>query len=142
MVRWIVSSRRESHGSGCRSDQWCMSHFLEDVIALLRQRNTCSLCSPVEACESLNTLDRAVHLTARDLTFAWGEYSGFYTLSSQQRNHSVSAHLLRLGGRIPGRFLQILLGGNVAGEPRSASLRRALRPHCEGFGILHAVFER
>ena len=41
-----------------------LSHFLEDVIALLRQRNTCSLCSPVEACESLNTLVRAVHLMA------------------------------------------------------------------------------
>ena len=25
-----------------------LSHVLEDVIALLRQRNTCSLCSPVE----------------------------------------------------------------------------------------------
>ena len=41
-----------------------LSHFLEDVFALLRQRNTSSLCSPVEACKSLNTLDRAVHLTA------------------------------------------------------------------------------
>ena len=40
----------------------------------------------------------------------------------------------------------------VPGEPRSANLRRALRPHCEGgvrphirvvrvFGILHAVFK-
>ena len=40
---------------------------------------------------------------------------------------------------------------NVAGEPRSANLRWALRPHCKGgvrphirvgrvFGILHAVF--
>ena len=64
--RWIVSSRRESHGSGCRSDPMVqsLSDFLEDVIALLRQRNTCSLCSPVEACESLNTIDRAAHLTA------------------------------------------------------------------------------
>ena len=43
--------------------------------------------------------------------------------------------------------------GNVAGEPSSANLRRALRPHCEGgvgphirvgsvFGIPQAVFER
>ena len=42
---------------------------------------------------------------------------------------------------------------NVAGEPRSAKLRRTLRPHCGGgvrphirvgrvFGILHAVFDR
>ena len=42
---------------------------------------------------------------------------------------------------------------NVAGDPRSANLRWALRPHCKGgvrphirvervFGILHAVFER
>ena len=42
---------------------------------------------------------------------------------------------------------------NVAGEPRSANLRRTLRPHCKGgvrphisvgrvFGILHAVFEK
>ena len=23
VVRWFVSSRRESHGSGCRSDHWC-----------------------------------------------------------------------------------------------------------------------
>ena len=39
-------------------------HHLEDVIALLRQRNTSTLCWPLKACESLNTRDRAEHLTA------------------------------------------------------------------------------
>ena len=39
-------------------------HHLEDVIALLRQRNTSTLCWPLEVCESLNTQDRAEHLTA------------------------------------------------------------------------------
>ena len=34
-------------------------HHLEDVIALLRQRNTSTLCWPLEVCESLNTQDRA-----------------------------------------------------------------------------------
>ena len=34
-------------------------HHLEDVIALLRQRNTSTLCRPLEACESLNTQDKA-----------------------------------------------------------------------------------
>ena len=39
-------------------------HFFEDVFALLRQRNTSTLCWLSEACESLNTQVRAEHLTA------------------------------------------------------------------------------
>ena len=39
-------------------------HLLEDVIALLRQRNTSTLCWSLEVFESLNTQDRAEHLTA------------------------------------------------------------------------------
>ena len=58
--------------------------------------------------------------TLRDFTFAWGEYLGFYTLSSQQRNHS---HLIRLGGKISGR----ILADSTLRQPRSANLRRALR---------------
>ena len=42
----------------------CFEKFLKILAALVRQRNTSTLCWPVEACESLNTQDRAVHLTA------------------------------------------------------------------------------
>ena len=43
VIRLYVSSRSESHVSGCRSDHWFRvgaSSFLEDMIVLLRQRNT------------------------------------------------------------------------------------------------------
>ena len=71
-----------------------LSHFLEDVIALLRQRNTCSLCSPVEACESLNTLDRAAHLTAETCRL-------FVTSHSREVSIRDSTRCLRNSAIIP-----------------------------------------
>ena len=41
-----------------------------------------------------HSLDSATELTVScDLTFAWREYAGFYTLSSQQHIHSVNAQV-------------------------------------------------
>ena len=63
----LVKEAREGQNAEDKAERLMAAtgHHLEDVIALLRQRNTSTLCWPFEACESVgsNTQDRAEHLT-------------------------------------------------------------------------------
>ena len=94
----IVFSLEACWGPNAQDKTECLMvatcHLLEDVIALHRQRNTCSLCSPVEACESLNTLDRVVHLTAETCQL-------FVTSHSRGESIRDSTRCLRNSAIIP-----------------------------------------
>ena len=66
-TQWALIARgshTQSRFQITRRTSPCFEKFLKILVALVLQRDTSILCSPVEACESLNTLDRAVHLTA------------------------------------------------------------------------------
>ena len=88
-----------SHGSGCRSDRWCRvwdpgQACLDDDACISydfvvgSQADSCRFYSEATLPENraAQTCDGHCGPIVKeecDLTFAWGEYSGFYTLSSK-----------------------------------------------------------
>ena len=96
---WYPQFFSESHGSGCRSDHWCRvwdpgQACLDDDactsydFVVGSQADSCRFYSEATLPENRaeQTCDGhcgSIVKEGCDLTFAWGEFSGFYTLSSR-----------------------------------------------------------